>query len=419
MLNRMKNILLCVVGLTPQTITETLYVLTQQRGEFVDEIFAITTLKGYEKTKQTLLDPKTGKFWQFCRDFAIDPQKINFSENNIFLLKTTNGDLLSDIRFIEDNQVAANQICEIVSKLTKDLNTKLHASVAGGRKSMGILLTAAMQLFGRPQDELSHVLVNEEFETNSQFYYTPPIAQELEVKDFQGNVTKLISTKDAKIDLADIPFIRLRGVISSWLNQSGVNYSEFVKKAQEDLDLLQSVNELRLDLQHYTVTVENRTAILTPREFFIYLFFAQLRQKKGKNSFIALSKISPQDLEHTLQTIFLANNIEYNTNNLDEDLYRVLDLKNNDLIIPLKFQFFPKLIKKIEVFSNPKANSFSKNMDPKKDLSDAWLQPISRIKKEFCRKGIPEKYLIICNKTKQEVLYGLNKTVSSKQIKII
>lgn len=415
----MKNILLCVVGLTPQTITETLYVLTQQRGEFVDEIFAITTLKGYEKTRQTLLDPKTGKFWQFCKDFAIDSQKINFSENNIFLLKASDGNTLSDIRFIEDNQVAANQICEIVSQLTKDLNSKLHASVAGGRKSMGILLTAAMQLFGRPQDELSHVLVNEEFETNSEFYYIPPIAQELEVKDFQGNKIKSISTKDARIDLADIPFIRLRGVISSWLNQSGVNYSEFVKKAQEDLDLLQSVNELRLDLQHYTVTVENRSAILTPREFFIYLFFAQLRQKKRKDSFIALSKIAPSDLEKTLQTIFLANSIEYNNSNLEADLRRVLDLKNNDLIIPVKFQFFPKLIKKIEVFSNPKVKSFNKNTDPKKDLSDAWLQPISRIKKEFRRKGIPEKYLITCNRTKEEVLYGLNKTVSAEQIKII
>jgi len=114
-LNRMKNILLCVVGLTPQSITETLYILTQQRGEFVDEIFAITTLKGYEKTRQTLLDPKTGKFWQFCKDFAIDSQKINFSENNIFLLKASDGNTLSDIRFIKDNQVAANQICEIVS----------------------------------------------------------------------------------------------------------------------------------------------------------------------------------------------------------------------------------------------------------------------------------------------------------------
>ncbi|MBL8194904.1 MAG: hypothetical protein JNM06_13995, partial [Blastocatellia bacterium] len=119
------------------------------------------------------------------------------------------------------------------------------------------------------------------------------------------------------------------------------------------------------------------------------------------------------------QTIFLANSIEYNNSNLEADLRRVLDLKNNDLIIPVKFQFFPKLIKKIEVFSNPKVKSFNKNTDPKKDLSDAWLQPISRIKKEFRKKGIPEKYLITYNRTKEEVLYGLNKTVSAEQIKII
>jgi len=83
--------------------------------------------------------------------------------------------MLPDIRSVEDNTFAANQICEIVRELSLTSHTSLHASAAGGRKTMSIYLTAAMQLFGRAQDRLSHVLVSEDFETHPDFFYIPPI----------------------------------------------------------------------------------------------------------------------------------------------------------------------------------------------------------------------------------------------------
>ena len=75
---------------------------------------------------------------------------------------------------------------------------------------MGIYLTAAMQLFGRTGDELSHVLVNEDFEGNPKFFYPPPVAQIIETLD-----KRLVSTAAAQIYLARVPFIRLRGVNES------------------------------------------------------------------------------------------------------------------------------------------------------------------------------------------------------------
>ena len=50
--------------------------------------------------------------------------------------------------------MAGDRICDIVRELTKDAETRIHASAAGGRKTMSIYLTAAMQLFGRVQDTL-------------------------------------------------------------------------------------------------------------------------------------------------------------------------------------------------------------------------------------------------------------------------
>ena len=77
-----RQILLCVAGLTPQIITETLYALTQQRGERVDEIRVITTLGGRDRIRQALLDPQQGKFFAFCRDYHHDLEGYCPTRNN-------------------------------------------------------------------------------------------------------------------------------------------------------------------------------------------------------------------------------------------------------------------------------------------------------------------------------------------------
>ena len=99
--------------------------------------------------------------------------------------------MLPDIRSV-DNAFAANQICEIVRELSLVPHTSLHASAAGGRKTMSIYLTAAMQLFGRARDRLSHVLVSEDFETHQDFFYIPPTPHDLDIKDRSEHPIKRI-----------------------------------------------------------------------------------------------------------------------------------------------------------------------------------------------------------------------------------
>jgi CRISPR-associated protein (TIGR02584 family) len=277
--NRPKHILLFVAGTTPQIITETLYALTQERGERVDEIRVITTIVGRDKLLKSLLDPVSGKFFEFCRDYDIDPATIKFDQTTIKLLNTPDGRTLEDIRTKEENDLAADQICEIVRELAKDENTRIHASAAGGRKTMSIYLTTAMQLFGRAFDRLSHVLISEDFETHPEFFYKPPQPHELEVRDRQGNV-RLVSTADAQIHLADIPFIRLGGLRSDWLRDGNYSYGELVKSAQRDLDLSESLHELRLDVKQRRISVAICHAKLPPKEFFVYSLFAHLRREK-------------------------------------------------------------------------------------------------------------------------------------------
>lgn len=298
---KQRMIVICLAGMTPQIITETLYALTQERSERVDEIRVITTLGGRDKLLTTLLDPDQGKFLAFCRDYDIDPATIKFDETTITLLRTPDGRTLKDIRTKEENDYAADQICEIVRELAKDDNTRIHASAAGGRKTMSIYLTTAMQLFGRGFDRLSHVLVNEDFETHPDFFYIPPQPRELELRDRQGNVIRTVSTADARIHLADIPFIRLRGLRSDWLDNGGYSYGKLVEQAQNDLDLSESLHDLRIDPVRRVVSVASSAVTLSKREMFFYWLFARLCRER--RDFIKPSEITHEVLDDAFRAV--------------------------------------------------------------------------------------------------------------------
>ena len=381
--NKLKRILLCVAGLTPQIITETLYALTQQRNERVDEIRVITTLAGRDRILEVLLNEAHGKFFEFCDDFKIDRSSIKFDRTCIYLLHKPDGTMLEDIRSVKDNEIAANQICEIVRKLTEEPDTRIHASAAGGRKTMSVYLTAAMQLFGRTHDELSHVLVSEDFETRPDFFYKPPAARLLEVKDRQGSLIKKISTDDAGIHLADIPFIRLRGVISEWIGERGRNYGELVERAQEDLDLLETDYDLRLDPRENTVKVKTRSAALTSMQFFVYALFARFRRDNyGDNGFVSIDKIAVEDLDATFRYITSARGEE-------------IEIEESSSCPGYEF---------LESMSQQAASDLPKD---KEDFKKTFIETFAKANRKLEEADLPKRYTISKMGSHKSGRYGL------------
>lgn len=72
-------------------------------------------------------------------------------------------------------------------------------------------------------------------------------------------------TADAEVYLADVPFIRLRGVSADTLRAGGAHvYGEVVSGAQQMLDVVESEYDLQIDLRRYAVTVKGRSVRLTP-----------------------------------------------------------------------------------------------------------------------------------------------------------
>lgn len=368
-------------GKTPQIVTETLYALTQQHQQRVDEIRVITTLEGRNGILEHLLDPKHGKFFVFCRDYAIDPASINFSEAEIALLRTPDGEMLEDIRTVDDNEHAANQICQMVRDLTRDDSTAVHASVAGGRKTMGIYLTAAMQLFGRTQDQLSHVLVPEDFETHPDFYYIPPKPQELKIRDRQNGDERVLSTAQARIHLAPIPFIRLRQLLGGRLAEEDWRYSEEVKRAQEELEFLDAAHVVRLDAARRTVTVGQRGVQLPRRHFFFYALFAGFQQdRRGQEGFVSPSEITLGDLDVVYHKITRARGEELGLEQARQD--------------EPNHQFVETLARCLRT-------------GDLEALKDSIVEDVSRVRRIFRDQHLPARFCIETRGRYRNKLYGI------------
>lgn len=216
----MKHKLVAVVGNTPQVMTETFWALRFDRGVPIDEVFVITTTVGQQTCQERLLDE--GKFEKMLLDYNIDPNTVAFDSDHIHVFEDAEGNFLDDIRTSEDNRIARDGIFELIETQTQDDQVTLHCSIAGGRKSMGNLLGAAIQFFGRAQDHQYHVLVSmPEIERSDASYYYPPKKPEsiMVFNRSTGREEPLIvrgqkvMSDAVSIELADVPFCRLRDVV--------------------------------------------------------------------------------------------------------------------------------------------------------------------------------------------------------------
>jgi CRISPR-associated protein (TIGR02584 family) len=281
-----RRVLLAVTGLTPQIVTETLYALAvaQNQPWIPTEIRIITTTEGAERARLSLLDPKEGQFHALCRDYGLTG-KIAFPPENIMVIRDASGAPLTDIRTPEDNTLAADTLLAEVRALCADETCALHVSIAGGRKTMGFFLGYALSLFGRSQDRLSHVLVNEPFESLREFYFPPAESRVLHTA-----TGRPIHTGDAQVMLAEIPFVRLRDGLPREALAHGAPFASIVSTAQLAVD----PPALRFDLKNAKVWCGNTQVTLPPALLAWYAWLAECRAVcRGEEGFVRYSDESP------------------------------------------------------------------------------------------------------------------------------
>lgn len=264
-----KEVLVCLGGITPQIITETIYALSQREPPvYVDELFILTTSTGKRHIEKALI--VDGHLKKLINEY--DLPQIRFSTDNFIVPYNANGEPIGEIKDEEESRLMGNTITSFIRKITSDNTIRLHCSIAGGRKTMSFYLGSALQLFGRPWDKLYHVLVTPEFESNPNFFYKPKKDKEIETILPDGT-KRTLNTRDAQIYLSELPFIRLRDKLDVREN----DFASLIEKSQMEIDIATYQMPLTVNLSLRVLTIGSETIEMSPIHLALYTAF--LRRK--------------------------------------------------------------------------------------------------------------------------------------------
>jgi CRISPR-associated protein (TIGR02584 family) len=271
-----RTIFLFVSGRTPQIITETLFFFLSRHRPAVrpDEIHVLTTSEGKTAIVSQLLEPNTGQFFRFCRDYRLDPRNIRFSEDTIEVLRDEQGAPLVDIRSDTENLAAADRIVAKVRTLTSDPHTRLVASMAGGRKTMGLYLGFALQFYGRAQDRLTHVLVSPpSLESNPAFFYPRPRSSSRSVSQKTGRDQAV-----GEVTVAEVPLVFLGHKLLVLRERRDLRYAELVAQSQREVDLLTTPSPLTINRVRRCLETGEAVVPLSGLEFALFSLIASKRR---------------------------------------------------------------------------------------------------------------------------------------------
>lgn len=281
----MPTTLVAASGMSPAIITETLWALAMERPPVVpDEVIIITTEKGEAEIHAQLLTPLPSwgnqTVWNALRSeiFKLTnrPEKtacLQLAIRTIELPDLTTGirRKAPDLRTRDHHDEAANFIIQTLAPCCDAQDNHVIVSIAGGRKTMGALLYAAMSLVGKEGDRGTHVLVNETFESCRGFFYPGQPVQTLEARPHSGNATP-IRARDAVIELADIPFVPLRNKFAE-LDEPRRTFAGLVKAySKADRKILQQAPVVTLDVENGVLIVEGRPLSLAGRDLLVAAF---------------------------------------------------------------------------------------------------------------------------------------------------
>ncbi|TKF38532.1 TIGR02584 family CRISPR-associated protein [Vibrio sp. F13] len=304
--------LITVLGGSPAVITESLYAMyAHEDMEFPEKITIFTTLLGFKKlinlecvATPRDFDGENHKIIDFyinkeikklCDEYDIPIDNRLIKIDDIVIITDENGEYLSDIRNEQDQKNMADIICQKVRIFALNEEYHLHASIAGGRKSMSFFLGYIFSLFARPEDKMSHVLVSRNDLEGTNFMFPP------NVKKFNEKTppsydkydkSKLVLTEEECgkpiVELADIPFVPLGNFIPNIridknmsASSRNKNRSLFENYTKELKATLEENIELKYDPVAKKIYIGEDELYLNP---FCYAYYSILIEvcKEGK-----------------------------------------------------------------------------------------------------------------------------------------
>lgn len=266
----MKHMLLAVSGMTPQIITETLYgIYRQDPSRYPGKIEVITTGQGRDRLVKNLLGADS-PLQRLQHDYQLPA--ITFDYDSILVPNGDDGQPLDDVRSEREQEIIADFITQRVRELTADPELAIHASLAGGRKTMGFALGYAMSLFGRRCDCLSHVLVNDPYESVPDFFYPTPVSVLRSDAKNQGQHDLSM----AVVTLATIPLVLMREEMpTNLITSKNVSYTQTVERINRANALTRDSASVTLDFDNMALDCDGELVFLKPDCFAFYSWLAQ------------------------------------------------------------------------------------------------------------------------------------------------
>lgn len=283
--------------MSPAVITETVWSLAHQKPAIIPQsIFVITTSLGYDKIKETLFETSAWDcFVKTLKQRGIHVAgRLQFgpARDHIRLLPRSDcqGDV-EDILTKADSEAAADCILRFVREFAADPDTRIIASIAGGRKTMTALLMSCMTLLGREQDKVCHVLVSPPYDNP---YLEPPFLYPGSgTKHRLPGSSKSWPSDRARIDLVEIPFVRMRAWYERDFFAQPASYMELVQRVQRTFRQPVEYPRVTINMFNGMIQINGEPLKLNAGEFALFCVVA--RRVREKRPFLQW-----QDLEADL-----------------------------------------------------------------------------------------------------------------------
>jgi len=275
--NGVRNVLIASVGMSPAVVTETLWALMNPHEQPDDawrneppfvahEIHVVTTALGRKRMQGNALQDRVREL--YAQQGAAEPMI------HIDVPRDAEGREIEDISTAAENSAFADFVTELVRRHTADDATRVHVSLAGGRKTMTSFTHAAMTYFGRPQDRLSHVLVDPPVLEQCPDFWWPGQPEE-EVLT-RGGARVSTAVGEARVGLVETPYVRLRHLIDMEGMPTPISHAELVQRLQEALQ----AQHLVLHFGSCMLRIGRYAVKLSPREFALYATLASALKER-------------------------------------------------------------------------------------------------------------------------------------------
>ena len=253
------EILVATVGLTPETVTEAIYYYYKQSEDkrLFSNYKLITTTSGKDGITKSLF--KDGWLNKLEIALGLEKDSIPLTEDSIIVIEDKDGNPIMDIRTTHDADQERLMLFELFNELTEDNNSRITASIAGGRKTTSASIALALQVYGRDQDDLIHVMVpeNKRQENVKEPWFFP-------------------SHDDEIIEISRLPIIKTRKLMGSNLPFDSPEI--LLEMAQVRLEELSPID--KLIIQSNRIEVGSHVITLSPINMMIWRYLARNKIEK-------------------------------------------------------------------------------------------------------------------------------------------